>query len=517
MRMDRRTFLGAAAATLAGCARKNEPVTCGPLDRPIFDSIDVSAPNLSGDPFTLGVASGDPLSDRVILWTRLAPKPLEGGGMPNEPVPVAWQLARDDAFSEIVSQGVASAAPELAHSVHVDAIGLDPDSWYFYRFKVGDAFSPVGRTRTAPCPGAEVESLRFAFASCQKYRAGRYTAHAHLAQEDLDLVFFLGDYIYESGGRDAIESPLELEEVTDLAGYRTRYALYKSDPNLIAAHAAFPWIVTWDDHEVENDYAGQWSADDSIDPQVFLQRRAAAYQAYYEHLPIRAAPPSGPNLQLHRSFEWGKLASMFVLDTRQHRDKYACGGDFGDVCAERDDPARSILGMEQEQWLHDGIRSSSADWRLIAQSVVMANLDFEGTVANFDQWDGFTASRQRLLDVIRESQDVVVLSGDIHVAGIADLTAYGDDPRTRIVATELVTTSITSGGDGSDSIIPDIIGGLPHIRYGKSVRGYMRAELRSDALDLDLRAVSTVLQPTADVRTEASWTVHRGEPGALPR
>ena len=433
--------------------------------------------------------------------------------MPDQQVPVVWQVARDEDFAELVSQGVSQADPMLAHSVHVDAIGLDPDTQYFYRFKVADAVSPTGRTRTLPCPGAPTEVMRFAFASCQKYRAGRYTAHAHLAQEDINLVFFLGDYIYESGGRGPIHSPYETEEVRDLEGYRNRYALYKSDPNLKLAHAAHPWIVTWDDHEVENNYAGKWPSDQGQSPEEFLKRRAAAYQAYYEHQPIRANPPTNGALNLYRSFQFGDLANFFVLDTRQYRDKYACGGGLGEVCPERDDPERSMLGLPQEEWLHEGLAKTGSQWNVIAQSVVMSALDFDGTFANFDQWDGYPASRQRLLDAIRTTKNVVVLSGDIHAAGVANLTVHGHLPESRPIATELVTTSISSGGEDGNMLIAELLPDMPHIHYANGAhRGYGRCEVTHGGVNFDLRVVSTVLASTADIRTEAQWRINAGSP-----
>ncbi len=520
-RLDRRSFLGWAALAI-GC--KGVHSECAPGE-PIFEAIDAAPPfSITDDPFALGVASGDPLSDRVIIWTRIAPAPTSPEtdyGAPAQPVPVVWRVAEDEAFTQVISQGLFETQPQLAHAVHVDVVGLQPDRWYYYRFEVGDHTSPVGRTRTLPCADAAVERLRFAFASCQRYRAGYYTAHAHLAQEDLDLVFFLGDYIYESRGNSPIpERDREQVEATDLEGYRGRYGLYKSDPNLQAAHQRFPWIVTWDDHEVDNDYASDFAGGEAP-LESFIARRAAGYQAFYEHMPIRlpqGLAPEGPEraqMQIYRGFEYGDLASMYVLDTRQYRDKLACGGDFGPVCAERDEEERSILGAEQEAWLHGGLRSSAATWRLIAQQVVMATLDFDSTIANFDQWDGYTASRQRLLDVMREIEDVVVLSGDIHVAMVADLTAFANAP-SRIVGTELICPSVTSGGD--EDPLGDLsagIEGVPNVRYiSGRARGYVRCEMDKTRIKVDLRRVSTVLSPSAEIETEASWEILKGTPGA---
>lgn len=264
---------------------------------------------VGSDPFTLGVTSGDPLPDSVVLWTRLAPKPLQAdGGMLDRQVPVNWKVATDDNMHNVVKDGAAHARPEHAHSVHVEPEGLDPNTEYYYQFRVGPYQSPVGRTKTAPTTDMNVDEFNFAFVSCQRYVDGYYTSHQHLAEEDLDVAFHLGDYIYEDGGQGSLgrghEPPRECQ---NLADYRIRYAQYKTDPNLQAAHAAFPWIVTWDDHEVENNYADE---DDGAPPEEFLERRAAAYQAYWEHQPLRRSRmPDGPNLPLYRRFTFGQLAS----------------------------------------------------------------------------------------------------------------------------------------------------------------------------------------------------------------
>src|SRR2546430_1703983 len=233
---------------------------------------------LDTDPFTLGVASGDPSPDGAVLWTRLAPDPLHGGGMPAQPVDVAWQIARDDAMKDVARSGTAKALPDLAHSVHVEVTGLESDRPYWYRFRAAGAESPVGRTRTTPALGAAPQTFRFAFASCQNYTQGYYTAHANLAREDLDAVVFLGDYIYEGTARGNLVRDYERRGWSySLADYRDRYAQYKTDKDLQAAHAAFPWIVTWDDHEVENNYAGGIDKEDPRN-KAALAERAAGYQ-----------------------------------------------------------------------------------------------------------------------------------------------------------------------------------------------------------------------------------------------
>lgn len=484
-------------------------------------------PRLPGNPFTLGVASGYPSPHDVMLWTRLAPDPTQDGGMPPLRYAVAWEVAADPGFGTIVRRGSAFAQPEWGHSVHVQAAGLEPARWYYYRFRVGDAVSPVGRTRTAPPAGAAVDRLRLAFASCQQYEQGYYGAYRHLAAEELDLVLHLGDYIYESSwGRHHVRSHNAGEPVT-LAGYRDRYALYKSDPDLQAAHAAFPWLVTWDDHEVQNDYANDRSqfADP---PEVFLSRRAAAYQAYYEHMPLPPRmKPRGPALPLHTRCDFGTLARIHVLDDRQYRDPQACprperGGGSNVVplahCPELLEPDRTLLGAAQERWLHEGLAGSGARWNVIAQQTMMSQVDRlpgEGHSVWTDGWDGYPKARERLLGFIADRQiaNPVVLGGDVHTAVVADLKPDFDDPRSPVVATEFVGTSLTSQGI-SQKALEIWRSENPHIRYANSARrGYTTLELATRRCRVRMRAVYEK-EPDSPVRTQATWVVESGRAGA---
>ena len=329
-----------------------------------------SSGRLSDDPFTLGVASGDPLPDSVVLWTRLTTKPLQAdGGIPDKKIPVAWKVATRENMQQVVQDGTAYARPEHAHSVHVETERLEPNTEYFYQFHVGSYKSPVGRTKTAPAADSKIDELNFGFVSCQNYPYGYYTSHQHLAEEDLDLAFHLGDYIYEGGAEGSLgrahEPPREIKSLSD---YRIRYAQYKTDSNLQNAHAAFPWIVTWDDHEVANNYADE--IDEGTPPEEFLKRRAAAYQAYWEHQPIRRSRmPDGPDMPLYRRFKFGQLAEFNVLDTRQYRD------DQTSSSKEAKDPERTILGDEQEQWLLDGFDDSASKWNVLANQVPLAATD----------------------------------------------------------------------------------------------------------------------------------------------
>lgn len=475
-------------------------------------------PRFSKNPFTLGVASGDPAPDGFVLWTRLAPEPLSGGGMPNEAVPVEWVLAADEKLRRIVRKGKQVAVPALAHSVHVEVQGLEPGRWYYYQFRCGGAESPIGRTRTAPKAGAGLSRLRFAFASCQHYEAGYYTAYQHMAEEDLDFVVHLGDYIYEGGVNGRIRKH-NSAEIVSLNDYRNRYALYKSDELLQRAHARFPWIVTWDDHEVDNDYAND-HPEDNQPRAAFLERRANAYQAYYEHMPLRrSALPKGANMQLYRSMGFGALADFFVLDTRQYRSPQPCGGR-GPLCAQAFAPGQSIMGAAQEKWLMQRLASSKARWKVIAQQVMMAALDLDPGAAEFysmDKWNGYAGERKRLLEFIadRKISNLVVVTGDIHSNWAAELKPDFGSAKSPVVGAEFVGTSISSGGDGMEMSerMRAALGGNPHIRFHNAQRGYVRCTASAERWESDYRVVPFVSKPGAPIATRASFVVESGKAG----
>ena len=384
-------------------------------------------PKFVANPFGVGVASGDPTADGVVLWTRLVPQPLElKGGMEPHNVEVAWELAEDDAMRRVIRRGTAIATPELAHSVHVEVDGLAPDRWYWYRFRVGDAESPIGRTRTMPSADITPQKLRFAFASCQDFEDGYYTAYEHMAKDELDLVFHLGDYIYENAPTDGLVRKLVGKELESLDDYRLRYAQQKSDPLLQGMHARCPWIVTWDDHEVVDDYAGEFSKEPVIDPVKFLVRRAAAYQAYYEAMPLRKESlPRGPNLQLYRKMSFGRLAEFFVLDTRQYRTDQPYAGKKHGIDDLAMSPKATILGGPQTQWLHSSLAESTSQWNVLAQQVLMAMVD--GTPGDkqefsMEKWTGYMHDRLSLVQFLadRHISNPVVLSGDIHSNWVND-------------------------------------------------------------------------------------------------
>jgi alkaline phosphatase D len=483
-------------------------------------------PRLPGPPFTLGVASGYPMSTSVALWTRLAPSPLvPGGGMPAEVVPVEWEVATDERMGHVVQRGAAAATPSFAHAVHVEVDGLEPGRWYWYRFRAAGDVSPVGRTRTAPAANA-VDRLRLAVAACQHYEHGHYTAYRHMLADDLDLIVHSGDYIYESSWGQGVRKHGAPEPHT-LDDYRIRHAVYKSDPDLRAAHAAYPWVVTWDDHEVQNDYANDRS-EHLHPPEWFLQRRAAAYRAYYEHMPLRRQMvPFGPHMRLYTRLAFGRLAQLHVLDDRQYRSHQPCanpgrgGSAVVEDCAERLDARLSILGEAQEHWLRAGLDRSNARWNVIAQQTLMAQLDRKpGPGQQFwtDGWDGYPAARRRLLDFLgqRKPANPIVLGGDVHSFWVTDLKSDFDEARSPVVATEFVTTSITSHFLRRQEELELVLVDNPHIRLANgSRRGYLRLEITQDRLRADLRTVRTVATPGAEADTLASFVVEGGRPGAV--
>ncbi|MEU9999855.1 alkaline phosphatase D family protein [Streptomyces sp. NPDC050848] len=488
---------------------------------------------ITENPFTLGVASGDPLPGSVLLWTRLAPRPFEpDAGLPRTRVAVRWELAHDERFTRVVRRGSATAHPEFHHSVHVPVDHLDTDRVYYYRFLVGDWTSPVGRTRTAPAAGARISELRIAAVSCQAYHDGYFTAYRHLAQEDVDVVFHLGDYLYEyavnaTGGARAytdrrLPAVFNRETIT-LEDYRLRYALYKSDPDLMAAHAAHPFAVTWDDHETENNYAGDTPEND-VPPEEFLLRRAAAYRAYWENQPLRRPQqPEGADMRLYRRLRFGQLAQFDVLDTRQYRSDQAYGDGWRVPGPESEDPSRTMTGATQERWLLDGWSASRALWNVVPQQVVFAERRDVPTAAfklSMDSWDGYPASRQRILDGAAAAgvENLMVLTGDVHVGYGLDIKADHRDPASRTVGTEIVATSIASGKDGADrpANYDNLTAANPHLKFYNGRRGYVTVALGQDSARADFRTVAAVTTPGAPVTTAGSYVTEAGNPGLKP-
>ena len=481
----------------------------------------VLRPRFADYPFSLGVASGDPTSTSVMIWTRLAPRPLDpDAGMPSVRTAVSWEVADDENFATIVKRGRATAAPELGHSIHVDVDGLAPDRWYFYRFTAMDAASPIGRLRTAPAAGAATP-LRFAFNSCQQYEQGFYTALHHMSREELDLVAHLGDYIYEYGptpGRARVHNSVE---VTSLELYRGRYALYKSDPMLQQAHARCPWIVTWDDHEVDNNYAGLVGENVMESEDQMRSRRAAAYQAWWEHQPVRVPRArSWADLNITRTFDWGTLATLHMLDSRQYRSDQACNDQRTTVpCGTWSEPTRTMLGEAQERWLARGLAASRARWQVLGNQVMVTPADSTAgpdVTLPMDTWAGYPAAKARLLRTIatHAPNRTVVITGDVHASWANEIRSTA--PGTPMIAAEFVGTSISSGGDGSERIgffTDAVAADNPHVKWQNNRRGYVTCEVTPDTWRTSFRTVPFVSRPDAPIETASRWRLTRGRPG----
>ena len=485
----------------------------------------------TADAFTLGVASGEPRPDAVVIWTRLAPQPLTpDGGMPPRPVPVRWDIALDERFARIVRNGVATAHPDAGHSVHVDVNGLQPDRTYFYRFEAGGQRSPVGRTRTAPAPDSATGHLRVALASCQHYEMGYFTAHREIAAADVDLVLFVGDYIYGSQARAyqrVRRHPHVMPPVAErnLAHYRMHHAAYKLDADLRASHAAHPWLLTWDDHEVAADYAGLSSAELG-DPELFLRVRTAAYRAYFEHMPLSPhRAPVGPSMPLHGHYQWGRLAEFWTVDTRQYRDGAVCAGSHAPFdgkllwrCDAAKAPERTMLGQSQAYELEAELASSERDWKFIVQTTQVAPGVVRtplGPLIYADGWDAYPAARQRLLEAIAQPRvpNVVCLGGDVHRHVAAALRLDPNDPGSPVIASEIVTTSISSQGlselltSWMKRSNPDLL----HVRSDE--RGYVLLDVTPQQITCEFRATAHPVRADSRLRTQARYAIDRGVPG----
>ncbi len=532
--LNRRTFILGGSAAVAGLAARRTP--SAPITSPVFGQT----------PFTLGVASGDPLPDGVVLWTRLAPYPFEvQGGMAPDAVEVRWQVATDDRMTRIARQGTAVAEADWAHSVHVEVQGLEPDRPYWYRLTAGSEESPVGRTKTAPAPGTMPDRFTFAFASCQRWDHGLYTAYRDLARRDVDLVVHLGDYIYESGIHPGTQlRPGDypghiLTRCSTLADYRNRYALYKLDPHLQEAHRLARWLVTWDDHEVENNSYGEMPRDVPVD-HLLLELRTAAYQAWYEHQPVRkAARPVGPDLRLYRHRAFGDLVEFNVLDTRQYRSPQGTSCNAGQrsdgdgFCPASLDPDRTLLGDRQKSWLADRLDRASARWNVLAQQVPFARIDHEADPVRrsfggkqMDAWDGYAFEREQVSAAVASAARArtfapIVITGDVHANHVWDLkTDWDDETGASVYGTEFVGTSISSAGDearadgGGYTTECGNRNGNSHNHLYDNHRGYVLCHLTADRWEPVYRVMPNVVDEHAEASTLASFVVEHGNPGA---
>lgn len=512
----RRQFIHQTAAWAAFATASLGPITRVHAAKPFFIN----------DPFQLGVASGDPIPDGFVIWTRLAPDLYDPKALPDEAIPVGWEVARDAKFKQIVSRGNVFARPEFAHSVHVELRGLEHNQVYFYRFTCGDAQSPVGRGLTLPAPNVPTDRLKFALATCQHYDQGYFTAYRDMIAQDPSLIFHVGDYIYEvSWGQAIRHSPVP--EAYTLNDYRLLHAVYKLDPDLQAAHRHCPWVFTWDDHEVDNDYSAL-TPEDNADPVAFAKRRAAAYQAYYEHMPLRAmsAPDVNGNVQIFQRFNYGDLVEFDVLDLRQYRAVQPCrlpGVKPGRVvsqvdCPDMMDPNRSMLGAYQENWFRLNFARTGARWTTLVQSLMMMNFDQfpgPGTGAYTDNWGAYPGARRKIVDLVKQRgvSNVISLGGDIHSYFIGDVVTDENNPNSAPVISEFVGTSITSESYNTklfDSLMPE----NPNIKYvNDRYRGYIMFDVNRDVWKADLRIVEDVRVRTPSFRTLASFAVENGKPG----
>ena len=500
------------------------------------------------------MASGDPLPHAVVLWTRVTPVPYaQPGSGQGGPVTVRWEVARDADFERIVHSGVVNTDASRDHTVKLDATGLEPATSYFYRFAYGTDHSPVGRTRTAPALDSNPEQLRFGVVSCANWEAGYFSAYRHLAARgDLDAVIHLGDYLYEyepgkySCGHhnEVIRQHLPAREIVSLRDYRERHAQYKTDADLQALHAAVPFIVTWDDHEVAD---GNWSKG-AFEHQAkregpYSRRKRAAQQAYDEWMPVRISGTavSGDGERIYRRLQFGQLVDLSMLDLRSYRTDRVTPGDPG-----IDDRSRSITGTAQLDWLTDNLSATPTQWKLIGNPVMIAPVllpprpaveefalgqtvsftPLKASAPNTDGWDGYTADRRRLLDhLVSESiDDVVFLTGDVHTAWANDVPA---GPAEASVATEFVCSSITSNNVDdfigarprtvSLSLEAAIQGENPHVRFvNLDDHGYSVLNVTSAHVRMDWYAISDRRDSSAGSHRLASWSVQSGTPRVEP-
>lgn len=488
-------------------------------------------PIFRADPFSLGVASGDPASDGFVLWTRLAPEPLApSGGMGKASIEVKWEIAADEAMTKPLRKGVALAKSGLAHSVHVEIAGLESGRDYFYRFETGGVRSPIGRAKTLPAKGS-LTPVRFASAGCQRYEDGLFTAWRRIAEERFDFIIHYGDYIYEyrtitNADRAAPvirEMPGKPGKCRSLEDFRNRYALYKLDADLQAAHLSAPFLMSFDDHEVENNWTNTHSAEDKITPAAFMQRRAAGFQAWYEHMPLRAPQrPKGGDIRAYRRMMVSDFLEIDVLDTRQYRSTPACG-DGWKVCTEAKDAKRTMLGAAQEAWLDAGFKANKPVWTVLAQQVPIARFDRNPdptiTETHMDKWDGAEAARTRLFKAVTDAgrSNIITLAGDVHHNRACNLGLDADDPASRVIGAEFVASSISSGGDGIDQpkTAPAILSANPHLKLYNLQRGYVRHEVNRARWQADFRVLDKISQAGGVVSTRTSFTVEAGKPGLV--
>ena len=493
----------------------------------------VASPVFRQYPFQLGIASGEPEANGFVIWTRLAPDPFEiGYGMVPVPVEVRWEVASDERMQNKVAEGTAIARPELGHAVHVEVAGLEANRPYFYRFYSGRERSAIGRAKTTPALGQPIEGLRFGVAGCQNYEQGYYTAHRHLAAEEADFIFCYGDYIYEyrgnrirpqrDGSQGEMVRPHFGQEIYTIEDYRRRYAQYKMDLDLQAAHASAPWFVTWDDHEIDNNWTADLDQDDSP-ASIFALRQQMAMQAYYEHMPLRASSmPIGNRMKIYRQQRFGDLLDLNVLDTRQYRTNQPCDDQWASYCDGVENRAAQVLGKQQEDWLFDKLKSSKSQWQVLAQQIMMMDLDRkigDGDGRNVDSWGGYETPRDRVLAQVKKlgKDSVIVLTGDEHQNYAGELHLDGKRPEAKPIATEFVTTSISSSGDGIDQRSDTALWQEENecLKWHNAQRGYVMCEVTREQWTTEFKTLDYVSKRGAAIKTRKRMAVAAGQPGTL--
>ncbi|MGN6690985.1 MAG: alkaline phosphatase D family protein, partial [Sphingopyxis sp.] len=485
--------------------------------------------------FSWGGGAGVRARDGFVIWTRLAPDPMEPhGGMPLINIPVEWEVAEDSGFRTIAAKGTELARPELGHSVHVEVAGLKPDRPYYYRFTAGGERSLRGRARTLPLPGTPTDALKFGVCGCQHYESGFYGAYRHLAREELAFVYHYGDFIYEYQQDYIFPDGLPVRPVRkyalrglqDLGDFRTAYTQTLLDIDMQAARSVHAFISSFDDHEIRNDWVStydDWKMDfdgndpDAPPPEIFMLRRQAAFQAWYEHMPVRKALlPRGGFIAANRELRYGDLMSMQILDTRQYRDNQPCGDGFKPTCPEVFAKEAQVLGKAQEDWLAKNLAKGGAEWNAIAQQVTMMSLDRRRKedepkkIVNLDSWAGYEAPRERILSRLGGLKNAVVLTGDEHQNFCGDLVL-----KDKVVGAEFVGTSITSGGDGSDLRKgTDVFLKLnPELKFANDQRGYMVCEVGREAWQTHFMVVDKVTVPLGTLSKRATGVVEKDVAG----
>jgi alkaline phosphatase D len=515
--LQRRRFLSGVA--MGGAA--------GAFLSPWKGSAFAATPRFVNDPFSLGVASGDPTPDGFVLWTRLAPNPFDVESGLTDLIEVGVEVAEDLAFTRIVRRQTEIARPDLNHSIHAEIYGLPPARPYFYRFKVGLVTSPVGRVSTAPLLGSNLDRFKFAWHSCSHYEQGFYTAYADMAAQNPDLILGLGDYIYETSWGPQVRR-MPIDDAWTLSDYRLIHSVTKTDKDLQAAHAACPWVFIWDDHEVANDYQGDVGKVMAGFTQAdFPTRKRNAYQAFFEHLPLRRRSmfTAANRMRIYGQVSYGNLVEFNLLDTRQYRARAACATEgryeaqsvSRATCTELQDANRSILGAQQERFFNDNMMRGTTKWSVLVQPTLFGTLNQKDNrgdpVAYNDGWGGFEPARQKIIENIRRRNDkasCVVIGGDVHAFFAGEVKMDYFNPASQSVAVEFVGGSVTSKSFSYDrfmAMMPE----SPHFKFfDDRTNGYGLAEISPTRMDVKLRHTPSTWRRDAGFTNIKHFVVEKG-------